>query len=181
VVRRARAAWGIAIVAVLVGAVACSVEEALPAPDCVEGDSALIVAQSVPSAEFVPCLDPLPDGWTVDTVSIDQDGTVIRFDSDRAGSGAAELRYAGTCDVHDAVAVPSEIDGAARFDRPERLEPGFREQRFYVFTGGCVWWEFDFVAGASATLSVGLGDGLELVSRAALNESIRESFIDEEL
>ena len=139
------------------------------------------MAQSVPSAEFVPCLDSLPDGWTVAAVSIDQDGTVVRLDSDRAGPGAAELRYAETCDVHEAVAVPSDIDGAARFDRPERLEPGFREQRFYVFAGGCVWWEFDFADDASATLSIGLGDGLELFSRAALNESIRESFIDEEL
>ena len=169
------------LIALLVSTMACSVEEALPAPDCVEGGSTLIVAQSVPSAELVPCLDSLPDGWTVDAVSIDQDGTIIRFDSDRAGSGAAELRFAETCDVDDAVPRPSDIDGAVRFDRPERLEPGFREQRFYVFAGGCIWWEFDFDDGASSTLSIGLGDRLELWSRAALNESIRETFIDEEL
>ena len=41
------------VVATLVAA--CSVEDATPLPRCDRGDSALIAAQSVPSAEMLPC------------------------------------------------------------------------------------------------------------------------------
>ena len=162
-------------------AAACSVEHALPVPDCQRGESALIVAQSVPTADFVPCLDPLPTGWVADTTKIDQDGTVIRLSSDRAGAGAASLHYAETCEVGEAVSVPSDQEGAEAFEYVERIEHGFRADRHYVFAGGCVWWEFDFDADASATLSIELQDRLTLVTREFLNESIRENFIDEEL
>ena len=67
----------------------CSLDEALPHPDCVRGGSVPIVAQSVPEAELVPCLGPLPDGWSVATVHIDQRGSDVELDSDRAGTARA--------------------------------------------------------------------------------------------
>ena len=177
------------VVALALFTAGCSVEDSLDAPDCVRGGSAIIVAQSVPTADLIPCLGPLPTGWEVDTVKIDQDGTVIRLDSDRAGEGAAGLHYADTCDTGDAVPVPSGQDDADRFDNVETGEPGdsgsLRGQRYYVFSGGCVWWEFDFVGADDSvvlfSLSLELGNTLSLVTRDWLNESIRENFIDEEL
>ena len=159
----------------------CSVDETLPFPDCIEGGSALIAAQSVPTADLVPCLTGLPNGWDLDSVTINQDGTVVRLDSDRAGDGAAHLRFAEECDLGGAISVPGTLDGAERFELIERVEPGFRASRFYVFRGGCAWWDFDFVAGATSALSVEVGDYLSLVTRVSINEGIRESFIDEEL
>ena len=158
----------------------------LPIPDCVRGGSGFIVAQSVPSGDLIPCFDSLPTGWEVDSVQIDQDGTVIRLDSDRAGAGAAELRYAVTCDIGEAVSVPGDHDGANRFDYRILGEPGsLRAQRYYMFSGGCVWWDFDFVGVDESVLlfrlSFELGNTLTLVTRDWLNELIRESFIDEEL
>lgn len=160
---------------------ACSVEEALPVPDCQRGESAFIVAQSVPTADLVPCLNPLPVGWEIDAVNIDQDGTAIRLDSDRAGLRAAGLHYVETCDLGEAVSVPSDQEGAETFEYIEQIEPGFRAERYYVFGGGCVWWDFEFESGASATLSIELQDRLVLTSRDDLNDNIRENFIDEEL
>ena len=79
----------VAVVALFVAATtACSVSETMPMSDCVNGGSSLIVAQSVPTADYVPCLDPLPAGWEKESVEIDQDGTVMTFNSDRAGSGS---------------------------------------------------------------------------------------------
>lgn len=159
----------------------CALEDALPVPDCVEGESALIVAQSVPTGELVPCLDGLPRGWEVRTVTIDHDGSEVELDSDRAGAGAASLHYSSACEVGDAVWVPTDQPGADAYEFIERIGRGFQADRFYLFDGGCVRWEFDFDAEASATLSIELQDRLSLVPRQALNESIRESFIDEEL
>lgn len=171
-----------ALALVLGGAAAgCSLEDALPPPDCEQGESGLIVAQSVPGAELIPCLGPLPTGWEASSVTIDQGGTEILFDSDRAGTGAARLEYRASCDRGEAVAVPSDQEGADTFEYVERLRPGFRADRLYVFPGGCVRWRFDFDAEASAVLSIELQDRLTLISRDALNASIRESFIDEEL
>ncbi len=161
--------------------VGCAVEQALPAPSCADGGSALIAAQSVPAASQIPCLEPLPDGWQVASVKVDQDGTVVRLDSDRAGDDAATLRLEAECDITGAVRAVTEFPTVARYDRIDRLEPGFRASRFYVFPGGCVWWSFDFDNGASATESVAIGERLELISREEFNDGLRETFIDEDI
>jgi hypothetical protein len=115
------------------------------------------------------------------STSIDEDGTLIRFDSDRAGSGAAVFHFVDRCDVGAAVDVPSEYRGADQLELIEGVVPAFRGRRFHVFPGGCMWWEFAFREGAGSALSIELGDRLRMVSRDELNESIRSSFIDEEV
>jgi hypothetical protein len=163
-----------------VSAVACSVEERLSAPYCDNGSTILIVTQSVPTAELVPCLNPLPTGWSVATISVDQAGTVIRMDSDRAGTHAATLRFADSCDVGDAVDATSDQQGAERFEFIGRIEPGLRAERYYTFPGGCVWWSFDFDDDTPAALAIELGDTLTLQSRQAIIDSVGESFIKED-
>ena len=168
-------------VSTLLATTACSVQDATPLPYCESEGSGLIAAQSVPSAELLPCFNSLPAGWDVDTVAIDQDRTQVVLDSDRAGMGAARLRFEDGCDLGEAVEVPSNQEGADQFELIEQVEPRFRAQRYYVFPGGCVWWDFDFDDDASAALSIELGDQLSLISRELINENIREKFIDEEL
>jgi hypothetical protein len=169
------------LLAVVVSGSACAVEEVLPEPGCATGGSVILAAQSVPTADLVPCFDPLPAGWDVESVTIDQDGTVIRFDSDRAGERAATFRYESTCELEGAVPAPSEFEQTERYELVERVTPSLRAQRFYPFDGGCAWWQFDFDDGAPAALAVELGDRLDLVPRDELNRSIRETFIDEEV
>jgi hypothetical protein len=169
------------VVALLAGLVGCSVEETLPPPDSFSAGSGLIVAQSVPDAVLVPCLRQLPAGWEVGTVQIDQSGTRVRLDNDRAGSGAAVLHFTSGCELGDAVAVPSDQPGANRSELVERVTPGFRSDRFYTFAGGCVRWRFDFDDGAPAGISVELDNALGLVPRFEINDLLRETFIDEEL
>ncbi len=178
-IRRLGVVGTMAVLAAIVGG--CSVEDTLPMPSCTEDVTASLGAQSVPTAKLVPCLDPLPEGWNVDKVRVDQDGMEVRFDSDRAGDNAAVFHYTATCDVGDAISRPSDQLGAVRFEHIERVAPGLRAQRYYVFDGGCIWWEFDFDADATAALAIDLGDRLQTVSRNELNESIRETFIDVEL
>ena len=181
-----RLALSAMILALLTG---CSVRETLDAPACLTGSSGLITAQSVPGATLVPCLDPLPTGWDVETVQIDQDGTKIVMDSDRAGDAAAVFRFVADCDVGPAISTPTDqvesvtsqrID-TQRFDHVEEVSPSFREDRYYLFDGGCVWWRFDFDQHVTSTLSVDLGNSLRFITRTALNVNVRESFIDAEI
>jgi hypothetical protein len=162
-------------------AAACSVEQTLPPPYCFEEGSGLIVAQSVPTASQIPCFADLPTGWTFASVLVNEEQTVVRLDSDRVGDDAAVLRLEESCDTSGAVESPSGQPAAERYDLIERLQPGLRAEQFYVFPGGCVWWSFDFDSGTSATEAVAVDDALELVSRVALNEGLRETFIDEEI
>ena len=163
------------------GLIGCSVEQTLPAPYCDRSGSGVIVAQSVPTANQVPCLTDLPEGWSVATVRVNEHRSVITMDSDRAGDGAAVLRFDHLCDVSGAVPVPSELPLAERYDAIEQVRPSFRAERFYVFEGGCVYWTFAFDEGVSATDSVAIGDALALVSRVELQRSISDSFLDEEI
>jgi len=172
----------VAIIALLVTVAAgCSIENQQGEPRCEGGNTGGIAAQSVPTASLVFCFDPLPDGWSVDNVRIDQDGTVIRFDSDRAGDDAAVFHYTDTCDIGDAVYTVSDHAGADRYENIERVPPGFRAQRYYTFDGGCLWWEFDFDGDATSALSIELGDRLVTITRDEINRTFRESFIDEDL
>ena len=167
-------------VAIMTTAASCAVDQALPPPKCEGGSAALIVAQSVPTAMQIPCLDRLPDGWSVASVSVNQERSGVRLASDRAGDNAATLHLVAECDTSAAVSAPSDLSEAERYDQIDRLEP-FRASRFYIFAGGCVSWTFDFDRDTSATESVAIGDALQLRSRQVLNDSIRETFIDEEI
>lgn len=176
------ATFRLVLAGLLVAAVTgCSIEDAQGEPSCLDGNTANLVVQSVPTAQLVPCFEALPAGWGVDDVQIDQDGTVILFDSDRAGGEAATFHFVAACELGDAVFIPSEHDGADRYELIERVDPAFRAQRFYVFEGGCMRWEFDFDDDAPAGLSIELGDRLVTVTRDFVNQAVRDQFIDEDL
>lgn len=177
--RRVRSiAFGMVVLGLF--ASACSVQDTLAYPGCSSG-SGILAAQSVPTGELVPCLDGLPDGWDVARVRIDQDGLLLELDSDRAGDAAAKLHYVQSCDTGAAVPVPSDQIDADRFDYIERVSPGFSGQWYYLFGGGCAWWDFRFGDGVSASLSVELGDRFQLLSRVLINDNIRQTFIDKQL
>jgi len=169
------------LVSALAASAGCSATATMPAPECPTGGSSLIVAQSVPSASQVPCFESLPEGWSVSSVDVNQDRSVIRFDSDRAGPGAAILHLDRTCDVSAAVSTASEFPDAERFDQIEQLAPGFRASRFYRFDGGCVRWDFAFDHNASATEAVAVGDALRLIPRQELSDRLSETFVGEGL
>lgn len=178
---RAVRLWSVVLLGLLCLPAGCLIDDVQGIPLC-EGDGiGLLTAQSVPTAEQIPCFEPLPDGWETEAVHVDQDGVRILLDSDRSGAAAAVFRFAATCDYDDAVAAPSEFDGAERYDLISSVRPRFVAERFYVVPGGCFWWSFDFDPGASAALSVELGDRVSLIDRDDLNEQIRDTFMDVEV
>jgi hypothetical protein len=105
----------------------------------------LLEAQAVPSATFIPCITPMPPGWSYGGSEVGSGRARFWLDSDRAGSHAVEVTLTGSCDLsgtsetHLAHAPP----GLRLFE-----EPASREQdttiRRYVFYGGCVTYRFAF-------------------------------------
>lgn len=162
-------------------AVSCSTSDTLHEPRCTGESSALLAAQSVQSASLLPCFTSLPAGWETEDVQVTESGTMVTFESDRAGKGAAQFTFAETCDIGGASATESEYEGVERFDITLESTPRFRAKRHYKFDGGCVSWNFDFDDRERAELSEELAQKLVFLARRDVSDDLRENFVDEEL
>jgi hypothetical protein len=105
---------------------------------CEPHEPLLLMAQSVPTASLVPCIEILPAGWTLDKDSmvVGNDRSRFTMTSDRGGVLVTELT--ASCDLGGAVELTSERPGARRYVRIERNATGVAMTRVYTFPGGCV-------------------------------------------
>src|SRR5215218_2068209 len=87
---------------------------------CADLEPLWLMAQSVPSASLIPCLQLVPADWTVAKVAVNNGRSVITLDHDRAGSGAMVVRLTASCDLAGATEVSSEQSGARRYLRVDR-------------------------------------------------------------
>jgi hypothetical protein len=106
--------------------------------DCSQLEPLWLMAQSVPSASLVPCVQLLPVGWKVAQVAVNNGRWVITVDHDRAGKGAMVVQLTAACDRAGAKEVTSEQRGARRYLRVDSTAPVFSATRFYEFDGGAV-------------------------------------------
>ena len=70
-----------------------------------------LMAQSVPSASLIPCLQLVPVDWTVAEVAVNNGRSVITLDHDRGGRAAMVVRLTAACDLAGATEVTSEQRG----------------------------------------------------------------------
>ncbi|HEX2187053.1 MAG TPA: phosphatase PAP2 family protein, partial [Chloroflexota bacterium] len=108
-----------------------------------------LMAQSVPSASLIPCLQLVPVDWKVAEVAVNNGRSVITLDHDRGGRAAMVVRLTASCDLAGATEVTSEQSGARRYVRVDRNSTEFSATRAYTFLGGCVTQRFS-AAGPSA-------------------------------
>jgi hypothetical protein len=153
-------------------------------PSCRGGDdgaaanAVLLMAQSVPSAAFVPCLrTALPLGWGFH--HLDARNGVSRFwlDSDRDGEKAIEVRLEPSCDTSGTTEIPSDRDEMDRFERVTLTTPRFEGERYYVFDGGCLTFVFRLGGDDGATRGEALAlatQAVGSVSRTDLEAQVRE-------
>jgi len=103
---------------------------------CAPHEPLLLMAQSVPTASLVPCIEILPVGWTLGDVVVGDGSSRFTLTSDRGGVLVAELTP--SCDLGGAVELTSEQPEARRYLRIERNPAGVVMTRTYTFPGGCV-------------------------------------------
>ena len=102
---------------------------------CRSMEALWVEAQSVPSAAMVPCVRPLPVGWTVAGAHAGSGRSVITVDNDRAGPGALQLILTAHCGIGAATQVASAIPGVRRY---QVRHPHFTSVWYDRFPGGCV-------------------------------------------
>lgn len=99
----------------------------------------VLMAQSVPTASWVPCLrTALPLGWSFE--HLDARNGISRFwlNSDRDGQKAIEVRLDDSCHTAGSTEILSDREGMRRLERVSRTTPHFEGKRYYVFDGGCI-------------------------------------------
>jgi hypothetical protein len=134
----------------------------------------ILMAQSVPTASFVPCLEGLPLGWRL--VDLDADSGSARFwlDSDRYGARAIEVRLTADCDTSGTTQIPSERPDMRRLEQIDQVSPQFLGRRYYVFDGGCITVIFTLAGSDSSEPLAVATQGLGVVARDDLRDLVQE-------
>jgi hypothetical protein len=142
------------------------------------GDAAggtVLMAQSVPTAAWLPCVRQVPAGWTFSELLAKDGETTIRFLSDRDGDAALTVLLRTDCDLAGASEVPSEQPEMRRWERVTRITSGYGGERHYVFTGGCVTFRFDLRGMTRAEPVATITEAIGFISRQTLARQVRDS------
>jgi hypothetical protein len=155
---------------------ACQAEPGfVPRCGSVENTTLVLVAQSVPSATRLPCVDSFPAGWHPVGSSSAHGNTTFWLDSDIAGFRAVEVKLTAACDTSNATRIDPAPDeaGAIVYGEVMSQEP-FRSKRFIRFEGGCVTYTYSFGAGAPARLALEADEALSFLPRAQVVGYVRD-------
>jgi hypothetical protein len=171
---RAAAAAPLLALVVLVSGCASDNSASSRLPTCVEGDvtnGVILMAQSVPSATWVPCLRTnLPLGWSFVHLEARNGSSRFWLDSNRDGDKAIEVLFEKSCDTAGATEIPSDRAGLQRFERVRLTTPRYEGERYYVFDGGCITFVFHLIGDsrgeplALATQSIGAISRADLIA-----------------
>jgi hypothetical protein len=150
-------------------------------PSCAQGKDGtaahgvVLMAQSVPSASWVPCLrTTMPIGWGF--LHLDARNGVSRFwlNSDRDGDRAIEVLLESSCNSEGATQIPSDRQGMTRLERVTMTTPHFEGKRYYVFDGGCITIVFRLTGDSRGEGLALATDSVGVVSRADLRTQVHD-------
>jgi tRNA A-37 threonylcarbamoyl transferase component Bud32/membrane-associated phospholipid phosphatase len=133
-----------------------------------------LMAQSVPSASLIPCLQLVPADWTVAKVAVNNGRSVITLDHNRAGGAAMVVRLTASCDLAGATEVTSEQSGARRYLRVDRTSTEFSAIRAYTFPGGCVTQRFRGAGPSALRLSDTASTEFGFITREELRQALSQ-------
>jgi hypothetical protein len=122
------------------------------APGCGQPLRLAVVAQSLPSASYLPCIRTLPQGWSTSGFRAAPGGTSFLLSSDRSPGQPVSVRLIAACRPGDASPSPPRAPGAVTYTRLASITPRFAGSLYDVFPGGCVSYSFDFALGSQISL-----------------------------
>jgi hypothetical protein len=169
--------WQCRIVAVTAGVMlsmltACGTSVADP-PSCGSVERVGLIAQSVPSASYVPCITALPQGWSSRRFEVRSGRVRFSLLSDRAHGRAVEVELRSSCDLAGATLMPPRSVGGRTYLELRSIDPRYAGTMYDVFPGGCVTYTFDLDRGPHIALMADLNSMVGLVSRRQLNLDLR--------
>jgi hypothetical protein len=136
----------------------------------------VLIAQAVPTASQLPCVELKPAGWTVSNVFVRNGRVRFALNSDRVGQEAVQVVLQQFCALGKVTRVPSDHPGTRRYQEVISIEAGKRYQGavYYLFPGGCVTYRLDFRSDEQARPLGEVSLALGFVARDALRQTISE-------
>jgi hypothetical protein len=136
----------------------------------------ILMAQAVPTASQLPCVELKPAGWSVRDVFVRNGRVRFTLDSDRVGQAAVQVVLQQFCSLGQVTRVPSDHPGTRRYQEVISIEPGkrYRGAVYYLFPGGCVTYRLDFRSDEQARPLGEVTLALGFVPRDTLRESISQ-------
>jgi tRNA A-37 threonylcarbamoyl transferase component Bud32 len=180
-VRRVALAAG--LVASLVVAVSTTVFLLTPAgdleipfsPTCEAESVTVLMAQSVPAATAVPCIEGLPTGLSFDRAIARNGEARFWLNSDRAGDDAVIVTLTGSCDTSGARPAATDEAGTERFDDDTATSSGGPgSTRFYRLPGGCVTYDYAVPVRNDPDILQSVDDAVGFLGRDALVAYVNE-------
>lgn len=166
--RRVRASAG-ALVALVLGlsSAGCSRLQGA-APACEASQSLALVAQSVPQATFVPCIEQLASGWKSTSFRAVSGHARFVLVPSTAGGRPVPVQLVRGCNVSGAPPTTPRAPGVRTYRHLESISPRYRGTLYDVFPGGCVTYDFNFARGPHIALTEGFQASVALMSRTEL-------------
>ena len=138
-------------------------------PACGEhGPGLMLIAQAVPGAALVPCIESLQPGWTFGSLDARDGEASFSLDCDRVGDAFVTVVLTPTCEA-EGTEVRSDEQATTLTTHVEREGADEYVARWsYAFAGRCAEYEFE-VDGPEGRLVPGyVADALTFVERAAV-------------
>ena len=151
----------------------CGITAETAAPGCSDPERLAVVAQSVPGAAYLPCLQALPQGWRVDGFDARNGSSRLSLLSDRSDGHPVDIRLSAACDVGRASPAAARAAGVRSYVRLRSVSPAYAGTLYDVFAGGCVQYRFSFPRGPHIPLLEELSSSVGLVSRRDLRVELR--------
>jgi hypothetical protein len=161
--------------ALLGGASGCTSAVA-DVPGCGSIERVALIAQSVASSSYVPCISELPQGWTSGQLHIRDGQTRFALHSDRSAGHPVRVQLDPTCAVGAAPPIAPRTPGGRTYLALRAIEPRYVGTMYDIFPGGCVSYRFDFERGVHIALMAQLQSAVGLVPRHQLSLEMRKQF-----
>jgi hypothetical protein len=136
----------------------------------------VLMAQAVPTASQLPCIELLPAGWSVSDIFVRNGRARFALDSDRVGSHAVEVVLERFCTLGNVTRVPSDHPGIRRYQEVISIESGrrYRGAVYYLFPGGCVTYRLDFRSDEQARPLTEVSLALGFMARDDVRETVSD-------
>jgi membrane-associated phospholipid phosphatase/tRNA A-37 threonylcarbamoyl transferase component Bud32 len=141
---------------------------------CSDREALWLMAQAVPSASLVPCVQLLPVGWTLADVKVQDGRAHISLDTDRAGTAAVVVELTASCDLAGATQVNSERSWTRRYLRVDRSSTVASATRIYTFAGGCVTQRYRGAGSRALRLSDTAAVEFGFITREELGQALSQ-------
>ena len=152
----------------------CAAASSGTAPRCDDPLRLAIIAQSLPTASYVPCIRDLPPGWSTSGFDSTQSGTSFLLDSDRSPGRPVKVQLTATCEPGITSPSPPRAPGVLTYTRLTSVSPRFAGTLYDVFPGGCVSYAFDFALGSQIALLEQFEGAIGLYPRQQLQVVLKQ-------